>query len=307
MATQKNVSFEFKNQIVPRYIEPLFLQMEYGQWYDSIELRRYLRAGGLEVEGKNIVQAHIVLWAKAGLGEVKRGERNLNLFRLTPLAKQVIDLYSTNQELFFDLLHFLFYSAWPRSRNLSQAPFWVYKQACDKLWSIAPSRADTFNLTAQMQTESRLAFPDHSPAFSERSVRSVLVWFQALTPPFIKKQGPRSELHSERRSYCTPQLFHLATDLLYTTEGLAYGTSLAMDDEKIAAICRVCLLDPDRFWEMASLADMAMREFEVRQGQWGTSLALSGPPRWIELPVFGPTEEDAADSAEDDEEEVDEV
>ena len=124
MPTPKNVSFEFKNQIVPRYIEPLLLQMEYGQWYDSAELRRYLRAGGLDVEGKNIVQAHIVLWAKVGLGEVKRAERNYNLFKLTPLAKQVIDLYSTNQELFYDLFHFLFYSAWPRSRNLNQAPFW---------------------------------------------------------------------------------------------------------------------------------------------------------------------------------------
>ncbi|MDL1891183.1 hypothetical protein FBQ96_16725 [Nitrospirales bacterium NOB] len=127
------------------------------------------------------------------------------------------------------------------------------------------------------------------------------MWFQALTPPFITKLGPRSELHSERRSYCTPQLFHLATDLLYTTEGLSYGTSLAMDDDKIAAVCRACLLDPTRFWEMASLTSMAMREFEVRQGQWGTSLALSGPPRWIQLPVFDPAEEDADDEAEEDE------
>lgn len=117
----------------------------------------------------------------------------------------------------------------------------------------------------------------------------------------MHKQGPRSELHSKWRNYCTPQLFHLATDLLYSTEGLSYGTSLAMDDEKIAAICRVCLLDPGRFWEMVSLTAMAMREFEVRQGLWGTSLALSGPPRWIELPAFESAEED---EGEDDDEEV---
>lgn len=301
MPTQRRVSFEFKNQLVPRYIEPLLLQMEYGQWYGSAELRRYLRTGGLDIEGKNIVQAHIVLWSKAGLGEVKRGEGNYNLFRLTSLAKQVADLYSTNQELFFDLFHFLFYSAWPRSRNLNQAPFWTYMQASNKLWETAPSKVDTFDLTAQMQAESRIAFPGQSPAFSERAVRSILVWLQALTPPFMHKQGPRSELHSKWRNYCTPQLFHLATDLLYSTEGLSYGTSLAMDDEKIAAICRVCLLDPGRFWEMVSLTAMAMREFEVRQGLWGTSLALSGPPRWIELPAFESAEEDEGE--DDDEEE----
>jgi hypothetical protein len=113
-----------------------------------------------------------------------------------------------------------------------------------------------------------------------------------VTPPFLNKCGTKSELCSERRAYCTPQLFHLAADLLYTVEGLAYGTSLTMDDDKIAAICRACLLRPDRFWEMASLADMAMPEVSLRQGQWGTALALSGPPRWIELPALGAAAEE---------------
>lgn len=307
MPTRSKVSFEFKNQVAPRYIEPLLLQLEYGQWYDSAELRHMLRASGAEVEGKQIVQANTTFWAKMGLGEVRReGHGKQNQFHLKLLGKQLIDLYSTNQELFFDVLHFLFYSTWPRSGQLNQVPFWLYGKVCDKLWLEAPGKMDSFDLTARLQAESHLAFSEHLPAFSERSVRSVYLWLQTLTPPFLAKCGTKSELCSERRNYCTPQLFHLATDLLYTTEGLAYGTSLAMDDEKIAAICRVCLLDPGRFWEMASLADMAMREFEVRQGQWGTSLALSSPPRWIELPVFaateeGPTDPDLEDADEEEE------
>lgn len=300
MPTQRNVSFEFKNQVAPRYIEPLLLQLEYGQWYDSTELRRMLRAGGAEVEGKNIVQANITLWSKMGLGEVQRdGHGKQNRFRLKLLGKQLIDLYSTNQELFFDVFHFLFYSSWPRSGRLNQAPFWLYAKVCDSLWQAAPGTMNSFDLTARLQTESNQTFPEYSPAFSERSVRSVFLWLQALTPPFLARCGTKSELCSERRNYCTPQLFHLATDLLYTTQGLTYGTSLAMDDEKIAAICRACLLDPGRFWEMASLTDMAMREFEVRQGQWDTSLALSGPPRWMELPTFAESAEDAFDAADE--------
>lgn len=294
MAERSRVSFEFKNQLSPRYIEPLLLQLEFGRWYDTAEMRHFLRDGGLDVEGTHIVLAHISLWPKMGLGETLR-KGSHKLFCLTPLAKQVVDLYSTNQELFFDLFHFLFYSAWRRSRHLAQAPFWMYAQVCDSLWATAPGKLDSFELTGQMQAESRLAFPDYSPAFSERAVRSVFLWLQALTPPFLIKSGPKGHLHSERRAYCTPQLFHLAADLLYTVEGLAYGTSLTMDDDKIAAVCRACLLRPDRFWEMASLADMAMPEVSVRQGQWGAALALSGPPGWIDLPA------PAAAAEEDDE------
>jgi hypothetical protein len=294
MARQGKVSFEFKNQIVPRYIEPLLLQIEYGRWYTTGELQWLLR-DGLDVDGKNIVLAHTSLWPRLGLGEVRREGRFI-LFRLSPLAKLITDLYSTNRDLFFDVFHFLLYSAWPRSRNFGQAPFWLYTQVCNRLWTVAPAQLKSFELTAQLQTESRLLFPGYSPAFSERSVRSVFVWLQAITPPFLTKQGAKAELHSHRRAYCTPQLFHLAIDLLYTTAGLTYGTALTIDDEQIAAICRPCLLDPGRFWDMASLAAMAMRELELRQGQWGTSLVLNSPPRWIELPAPAATpaaEEDA--------------
>ena len=304
MATRGKVSFEFKNHISPRYVEPLLVQLDYGRWYDSNELQELLRSNGIEVQGKEIINININTWARLGMGEVySQGYGKQRRFQLTRFGKQIAGFYSTNQELFFEVLHFLFYSAWPRSEGINQSQFWVYHRLCDVLWIEAPRKMEAEQLTARLQSESRDIFPNHEPTFPTQSIRGIFPWLQTLTPPFLAKCSTKSELCSERRSYCTPQLFHLATDLLYTTEGLAYGTSLAMDDEKIAAICRVCLLDPGRFWEMASLTDMAMREFEVRQGQWGTSLALSGPPRWIELPVFAAAGEDTIDPDLEDEEE----
>lgn len=285
MSSHHPVNFEFKNQVSPRYIKPLFLQLQPGTWYESTEMQQLLRDGGLNVQGKEIIQANITTWAKIGLGEVQRGgARKPNLFRLSLLGKQVTDLFSTNQELFFDTMHFLFYSAWRRSGKLTQAPLWLYAQVCDTLWQNAPGKMDSMALTGQMQEESRHTFLEHNPNFPERSVRSVFPWLGALTPPFLSKCGAKSELCSERRTVCTPQLFHLAVELLFQQQGLQYGTSLTIDERHIAAICQTCLLDTGRFWEMASLTDMAIRELEVRQGQWGTSLALTGPPRWIDLP-----------------------
>jgi hypothetical protein len=297
MTVARGVNFKFKNEVSPRYVEPLFLQIEPGIWYTSTELQQQLRDSGLDVQGKDIVLANTAFWDKIGLGEVKRqGPGHPNLFRLSAFGKQVQALYSTNRSLFFDVVHYLFYSAWRRSRHIKHAPLWLYAEICDILWQEAPSKMDVTRLTSRLQSESRQAFPDQDPSFARRSVGSVFPWLGELTPPFLSPCGSRSELCSERRSYCTPQLFHLAVDLAYHEAGLSYGTSLAVDDRQIEAISQVCLLDPDRFWEMASLADMAMREFEVRQGQWGTSLALSGPPRWIDLPDFGePEEEDEED------------
>lgn len=294
MKANRRVNFEFKNQVSPRYVEPLFLQLETGIWYTSTELQQQLRDSGLDVQGKGIVLANIAFWDRVGLGDVQRQVPGQpNLFRLGPFGKRVQALYSTNRALFFDVMHYLFYSAWRRSRHLDHAPFWLYGKICDILWQEAPSKMDSMKLTGRLQSESRQAFPEQSPSFPERSVRSVFPWLGELKPPFLSPCGSRSDLCSERRSYCAPQLFHLAVDLAYHEVDLSYGTSLAIDDHQIAAISRACLLDTDRFWDMASLADMAVREFEMRQGQWGTSLALSGPPRWIELPDFTELEEDS--------------
>ena len=283
-------TFGFKNQVSPRYIEPLFLRLEYGTWYSQADMRSLLRSGGLDVKGDNIVQNNTAVWTLAGLGRSRlvesTGRIPSRLFQLSELGKEVAATYSTNRDLFFDLMHFFFYSTWIRSHQVVRARFWLYASMCDVLWAEAPAETDSFQLTNLLQVECRATFPEHNPSFSERSARSVFTWLGFLTPPFLSKCGKTSQLCSERRSYCTPQLFHLAVDLTYSSMGLQYGTSMAIDDDRISTICKACLLDPSRFWYMAELAQMNMRGFDIRRGQWGTSLVLEGPPAWIDMPDF---------------------
>jgi len=248
-----------------------------------------LRDAGMSVQGSDIVQYNTAAWALMGLGMVKAekvGSSWTKLFCLNTLGKQVQATYSTNLALFYDLMHFLFYSAWHRSHQIQRARFWLYASVSDALWLEAPHATDSFGLTNSLQVDSARLFPSYQPAFPERSVRAVFTWLAALTPPFLAKCGTRSQLCSNRRSYCSPQLFHLATDLLYTAEGLVYGTSMAVDERHIEAISRVCLLDTERFWEMADLTNSAIKGFQIRKGQWGVSIALDTPPDWIALPDF---------------------
>lgn len=303
MTTPNKPTFEFQNHISPRYIESLFIKLETGYWYDMDELKQILKESGSEVEGSKIVSCNATAWSLLGMGITKKerfGRSVRKSFRLQDFGKELIEIYSTNQALFYDMMHYLLYSTWLRTRKIKWVRFWIYAQVCNKLWDEAPSPMHSYGLTNQLQIESQQAFPGFQPAFPERSPRAVFPWLGALSPPFLEKGDNRSQLYSRRRSYCSPQLFHLAADLIYSIKGFKYGTSISMDEAQIEAIAKVCLLDPAEFWQMADLVKMTIRGFEIRKGQWGTSIALTEPPNWIDLPNYNqPGDFDDEDTDDD--------
>lgn len=304
MRSKSKPNFQFYNHVAPRYIEALFLQMESDRWYKSSEMKSLLRRE-LGIDGSNIVRHNIEAWTLSGIGEsqlIRDGRSQTYLFRFSPIGKQLIETYSTNRDLFFDLIHFLFYSTWHRSKDVFRGRFWVYASVCDELWISSPSKMDSFQLTAKLHTESMDLFPESQPTFPERAVRAVFPWLGAMTPPFLEKADAQKHFESRRRNFCTPQLFHLATDLIYTIKELRYGTSISVDENIIQSICKICLLDPAQFWEIADRTKMNIRGFEIRKGQFGTSIALDGPPGWIDLPALQPIDLQESFIDEEDEE-----
>ena len=150
----------------------------------------------------------------------------------------------------------------------------------------APKIIDNSSLTNRLQIESQEIFPDLTPSFSERSVRGVFPWLQTLSPPFLLKQGNKSQLFSKRRSNCTPQLFHLATDMIYNVmEGVQYGSSLAINEQQIEDICKVCLSIPNRF-EYGEFTEMTHQWVRSTSRPVGYFHSLAGPPNGITLPDF---------------------
>lgn len=61
---------------------------------------------------------------------------------------------------------------------------------------------------------------------------------------------------------------------------------MAIGDEEIKSVCRVCLLDEGQFWEMADRTKMIIRGVDIRRGQFSTSIALEMKPQWIDLPDY---------------------
>ncbi len=284
----EKVNFEFYNSVAPRYLEPLFLKIEFGQWYSTAQLVDVLQRD-LQVDGNDIVLRNVDAWSGIGLGltktEKQKGGKKI-YFQISPLGRYLQEIYSTNSELFYDLMHYFFYSTWFRSNDDRRVRYWVYVQVCNELWLNAPFEMESFKLASKIQSKAIEEFPNYYPSISERSIRAGFPWFGKLSPPFLKKLGNKRDLTSEKRSYCTPQLFHLAVDLLYFQRHLTYGTTLNIDDEIIKEISKTCLLNPDRFWEMVERTQMIVKGFEVNKSQWGPTILLNSSPNWIELPAF---------------------
>jgi len=281
-------NFKFPNPVSPRYIQPLFLKLEHGIWYNSTDLRDILHLSFPNIDGKDIVYTNIVTWYLIGLGEykVENFQGRKSFFKLSDLGKQLQETYSTNLELFFELMHFLFFSTWEKNKSPEVGLFWVYSQVCNKLWSNAPNPMDSFELTSLLQQEAQNEFIGYNPGFPERAIRAVYPWLASLTPAFLQKNLHNKAFTSARRPFCSPQLFHLALDLTYNEKKLKYGTSMAIGDGEIKKICMVCLLDEKQFWEMLDRTKMIIRGVEIRRGQFNTSIALEMGPQWINLPDY---------------------
>lgn len=298
----KQIAFQFGNNTSPRYIEALFLPLQAGQWYSRMQLIDILHDNGYNIEGEHTVSYNTITWDLVGLGElnVRRvGENARNMFRLTEFGRQLIDIYSTNSRLFYDVLHFLFYSAYRQAQNMKYSRFWLYPELCDILWAEAPMEAKTQRITNRLQIEFCENFPGFHATFNDRSIQGIFPWLRVLEPPFLTKTHIKN--WAMRRTSCTPQLFHLATDLIYNAiEQLDYGTSLAINQPQIEAICKICLLDPEQFWAMANLTQMTINGFEIHQGQWEKAILLDGPPDWITLPDFSQEQQSAGNDLEED-------
>src|SRR5438876_11137452 len=190
MAQKSSPTFMFPNEVSPRYVEPLLLQLQHNLGYSTVQFTSLLHSSGLDVKGNSIALHNMLTWSLAGLGQIeKQGTRYIkkNIIRLTELGKQLVDTYSTNTELFYDLMHFLFYSTYLRSRDVQRGRFWLYASVSDKLWQEAPAPTDTSAMTNRLQIESRDAFPGYDPSFSEQSVGGIFSWLQTLVPPFLSK------------------------------------------------------------------------------------------------------------------------
>lgn len=293
---KQKYNFEFKNQFSPIYIEPLFLRLQVDVWYRKSDVVGFLNEMNPELSGKEIVSANILIWNSLRLIEQQKLNKTKIEFKLTPLGKIIQEYYGIQKSLFLDLFHFLIISTYDRFPSPYYGRFWVYKKVCRYLYSMGKENISTSELTGILRAEAIETFPDVQPKFPERSVMSIYPWLQALSPPFLKKEG--TSLITQKRETCSPQLLHLTIDFIYTQKGIPYGSPLALTPEVLENACQICLIDEKAFFPVLNQAKMMLKGISILPGQFNTSVVLEHAPTWITLPSPSTTDDELLEEEE---------
>jgi len=75
-------NFQFYNQVTPRFISPLFVQLEADEWYEKSELHSVLQRNGINADLAYIVSRNLETWALLKLGELKSSQGRKSSFRI---------------------------------------------------------------------------------------------------------------------------------------------------------------------------------------------------------------------------------
>lgn len=176
---------------------------------------------------------------------------------LTPRAHVILQKREAIQ---YDLLHYLFSTAWLPANPTEHTRAWFYRVLCEHLWGMQEVTLDLEarrTLTQGIDGQLRLDFQDVSLAvasvsFGDQSMDGAIEWLRRLAPSVMEASEKRTWLF-HRRSFCSPEIFLLALSRSYQ----ASDTELVMDalisPQRREDTCRLCLLDPLQFDRMLDL------------------------------------------------------
>lgn len=238
--------------------------------YDSVEavMDDIYRETGLDIVGIKNMKTTL-----AKLGIVERGNRQ----QLTEYGLKLVDVLLYDENLFYELLHFTYATAYDRNPSSYTAISWSYYQICDELRRRSPTEfnsarqtiVEAVKRTAEQSREDALADPG---ALSTGSLTNFRRFIRDLDPLVYDDDTGEFSL----RSFAPNGLVLAAIDNLYRTDRESstreYGTPLVLSDEVTDYLCTILLVQEENLTEVIEhVASMDARlsitpdyEFRVR-------------------------------------------
>lgn len=179
-----------------------------------------------------------------------------NRLQLTDLGRELVEVIIHNEQRFYDLLHFIYASAYIRDPSPERFISWSYYQITSELRERAPvgfNDAKQEVVEAVMQSadrETREGF-DNYGALSTKSLNNYRRFVDLLDPPVIQ------EGQFELREFVPSELVLASIDLLYRTEFAGtrdYGDLMSLTGEPAEALQTLCLVDEDDLPEVVEQA-----------------------------------------------------
>jgi hypothetical protein len=199
-----------------------------------------------------------------------------NHYKITSLGKKLQYYLQFDRNIFFDIMHYLYYSMWEQQKPESYFS-WTYRNICEILWERKPSSIDKNKLASEVYNCARESFPDIASdiALSPFAIQGVRNWLKVLNPPFIILDKGRN-MTNDGRSYCSIELFLLAINFLYQEESISLGTPILVDKDKEIFLAKLCLLDSKSVKNVLGLTLRAFSDvLKEHRSVWGNSIILS--------------------------------
>ena len=164
----------------------------------------------------------------------------------------------------YDLLHFLFYTAWQASQPAQHTQAWFYRAVCEVLWTLQEAELNLTTRTSLTQQltnqaldkfEGVVGFEAQKFSLGLKSMAGALEWLRQLQPSVL------ADSRFSRRVACSPELFLLALGYSHQTGEVEVGIDLLLTQARQYSVAQLCLLDPLYFDQMLDWVLPAFPQF----------------------------------------------
>jgi hypothetical protein len=216
--------------------------------YDSVDavMNDIYRETGLDV-----VDTKGMSTTLAKLGLVNQHDRQ----QLTEYGRSLVDILLYDEELFYELLHFRYATAYHRDPSPDRAISWSYYQICRELTRRSPTEFNSVRQDIIDAVEQRAkqapddALADPGP-LSTKSLNNHRQFLQQLDPDVYDSNSGEFSL----RSFARSELVLAAVDHLYRTDLESgtrdYGNPMELSGEVVDHLCTLLLVQEEDITEV---------------------------------------------------------
>lgn len=202
------------------------------------------------------------------LGVVKPEDQ----FSYTEMGDSLLDIMYADRDLFNNILHFLYYTAYDRYREEYIYSSYTYQKFTNYLFDNAPfdSLSGEKGTIVGEITEMAETDPDvdlsktrSGVSLSPKSLTNYLQYIRDLSPSVNSNEADETP-GFEPRGFCPPELLVLAVDYAYQMNETEYNTLLQGTDEVKRQIQQVCMLTEEGLSDVIEYADRAYPFFTTK-------------------------------------------
>ena len=204
-----------------------------------------------------------------------------NQFSYTEMGDSLVDIMYSDSDLFENLLHYLYYTAYERYPEDFIYSSYTYKAFTNYLYANAPYSSlygEKGTIVGEVSTQAEqdpdldLSRTKKGVSLSNKSFTNYLQYIRDLSPA-VNPADPNDTPGFEHRAFCPPGLLLVTVDHLYQKRNTEYNTLLRVTDESKSEIKRICMLSEEGLSEVLDYTEQAYSEFSVTH-DFGLNLRL---------------------------------